>query len=117
MRPMRLRRTGIVTVAGGLLLVSGMHPLTFGGDASSRLQIVGIEVVGNLVEVTLANPGTDVITGKVVIQVTVDEGSTLVFVPFTVWGGQKVSVDWVSPMPPGPTAPLVGIIVDDGAPI
>ena len=60
--------------------------------------------------------GADVITGKVVIQVLVDGGSNLVFVPFTTWGGQKISVVWASPMPLGPT-PRVGIIVDDGAPI
>ena len=116
MRPTRLRRTGIATVAGGLLLVSGMHPLTFGGDTSSPLQILGRKVVGNLVEVTLLNPGTDVITGKVVIQVVTEGGPNLVLIPFTAWGGQKVSVVWAFPTPPGPD-PRVGIIVDDGAPI
>ena len=116
MRPTRLRQTGAMAVAGGLLLVSGTAPLTFGGDAKSLLQIVGKKQTGNLVEVTLLNPGAKTITGKVVIQVATGGGSTLAVVPFTVWGGQKISVVWTAP---NPTDQIIkfGIIVDDGAPI
>jgi hypothetical protein len=105
-----------VAVAGGLLLVSGVPPLTFGGDATSLLRIVGQKQTGNLVEVTLLNPGARTVTGKVVIQLATDGGSTLAVVPFTVWGGQKVSVVWSAP---NPTDSIIrfGIIVDDGAPI
>lgn len=116
MRPTRLRQTGAMAVAGGLLLVSGVIPLTFGGGKTSPLKVVGQKAIGNLVEVTLLNPGTRTITGKVVIEVATDGGMTLALVPFTVWGGQKVSVVWVSPTPQD-TIQQVGIIVDDGAPI
>ena len=115
MRPTRLRRTGSA-VAGGLLLVSGMLPLTFGGGKTSPLEVVGHEQIGNLVEVTLLNPGTETITGKVVILVATDGGSTQALVPFTVWGGQKISVVWISPNPVDEVI-RSGIIVDDGAPI
>jgi hypothetical protein len=103
-------------VAGGLLLVSGAIPLALGGGKASPLKVVGQKQIGNLVEVTLLNPGTGTITGKVVIRVATDGGSTLVSVPFTVWGGQKVSVVWASPCPLDEILEA-GIIVDDGAPI
>jgi hypothetical protein len=103
-------------VAGGLLLVSGIPPLTFGGDAKSPLRVAGQKVTGNLVEVTLLNPGANTITGKVVILVATDGGTTREIVPVTVWGGQKVSVVWSAP---NPTDKIIRfwIIVDDGAPI
>ena len=116
MRPTSLRRTGIAAVAGGLLVVSGIPPLTFGGAASSPLKVVGHKQIGNLVEVTLLNPGTLTITGKVVVEVSTDGGPDQVVYPFTVWGGQKISVVCLSPVPPDQTGP-VRIIVDDGAPI
>lgn len=116
MRPTSLRRTGIAAVAGGLLVVSGIPPLTFGGVASSPLKVVGHKQIGNLVEVTLLNPGTLTITGKVVVDVSTDGGPAPVVIPFTVWGGQKISVVFLAPVPPDQTGPA-RIIVDDGAPI
>jgi hypothetical protein len=116
MRPTCLRRTGIAAVAGGLLVVSGFPPLTFGGTASSPLKVVDHKRVGNLVEVTLLNPGTLAVTGSVVIEVSTDGGRDWVVFPFTVWGGQKISLELTSPVPEDQTGP-VRIIVDDGAPI
>lgn len=115
MRPMWLRRAGAIAVVGGVLLVSGIPPLTFGGAKTSPLKVIGQKQVGNLVEVTLLNSGTRTVTGKVVVKVTTDGGTNLAFVPFTVWGGQKVSVVWVSPVPLDPDQ-KTQIIVDDGAP-
>ena len=115
MRPSWLRQTGAIAVAGGVLLVSGFSPLTFGGATTSPLKVVDQKQVGNLVEVTLLNSGTKTVTGKVVVRVSTDGGTNLAFVPFTVWGGQKVSVVWVSPVPLDP-GEKVQIIVDDGAP-
>ncbi len=116
MRPTRLQRSGVTAVAGGLLLVSGLHPLTYGGEASPPLWLVGTKAIGNVVEVSLLNPGKELITGKVVITATVDGERTMAEVPFTAWGGQKVYVNWVAPAPVG-QIDRVGIIVDDGAPI
>jgi len=103
-------------VAGGLLLVSGVPSLTFGGAASSPLKVVGHKQIGNLVEVTLLNPGTLTITGKVVVETSTDGGLVPVVLPFTVWGGQKISVVWLLPTPTD-ESDGVKIIVDDGAPI
>jgi hypothetical protein len=116
MRPTRLQRSGITAVAGGLLLVSGLHPLTYGGDASLPLWLAGVKAVGNVVEVTLLNPGKGLVTGKVVIAATADGERTMAEVPFTAWGGQKVYVKWAAPAPVE-QIDRVGIIVDDGAPI
>lgn len=116
MRPTCLRRTGVAAVAGGLLLVSGVPSLTFGGAASSPLKVVGHNQIGNLVEVTLLNPGTLTITGKVVVEASTDGGPAPVVLPFTVWGGQKISVVWLAPANED-SADRVRIIVDDGAPI
>lgn len=115
MRPTRLRQTGTALVAGGLLLVSGTLPLTFGGAATSPLAVIGPTQTGNSVEVTLLNPGPQTVTGKVVIELGTNGKSTLAVVPFTVWGGQKVSVVFTPPTPLGEII-RVGIIVDDGAP-
>jgi len=105
-----------MAVAGGVLLVSGLPSLTFGGGTTSPLKVVDQKQVGDRVEVTLFNSGLKSITGKLVFQVMLGGRANLVFVPFTVWGGQKVSVVWV---PPDPLQPVeeAGIIVDDGAPI
>ena len=73
-------------------------------------------IIGTLVELTLINPGQDQVTGKVVVEVTVDGKRTIAQVPFTVWGGQKVFVEWAAPAPVQQIG-RVGIIVDDGAPI
>ena len=116
MRPTSLRRTGIAAVAGGLLVVSGFPPLTFGGAASSPLKVVGHKQIGNLVEVTLLNPGTLTITGNLVVEVSTDGGPAKVVIPVKVWGGQKISVVTLTPVPPDQVGP-VRIIVDDGAPI
>ena len=116
MRPTRLQRTGATAVAGGLLLVSGLHPLTYGGEASAPIWIAGYKVIGALVELTLINPGQELVTGKIVVEVTLDGKRTLAQVPFTVWGGQKVFVKWAAPAPVD-QIDRVGIIVDDGAPI
>jgi len=116
MRPTRLQRTGATAVAGGLLLVSGLHPLTYGGEASAPIWIAGYKVIGALVELTLINPGQELVTGKIVVEVTLDGKRTLAQVPFTVWGGQKVFVKWSAPAPVDQIG-RVGIIVDDGAPI
>jgi hypothetical protein len=56
------------------------------------------------------------VTGKIVVEVTVDGKRTFAQVPFTVWGGQKVFVEWAAPAPVQQIG-RVGIIVDDGAPI
>ena len=116
MRPTCLRRTGVMAVAGGLLAVSGFPPLTFGGAASSPLKVVGHKQIGNLVEVTLFNPGTLTVTARVVVEGTTDDGPARMVIPVRVWGGQKVSVVFLAPVEPGETGP-VRIIVDDGAPI
>jgi hypothetical protein len=67
-------------------------------------------------EFTLVNAGVRALAGQLVLEVEIDGRRVLALIPFSVWGGQKVSVSWV------PTAPeeriiQVGIIVDDGAPI
>jgi hypothetical protein len=116
MRPTRLQRTGATALAGGLLLVSGIHPLTYGREASAPIWMAGYKIIGTLVELTLINPGQGLVTGNVVIEVTVDGKRTVAHVPFTVWGGQKVFVKWASPAPVE-QIDRVGIIVDDGAPI
>ena len=116
MRPTCLRRTGIAAVAGSLLAVSGFPPLTFGGAASSPLKVVGHNQIGNLVEVTLFNPGTLTITGQMVVELSTDDGPVRMVVPVKVWGGQKISVVLLAPAPTDLTGP-VRIIVDDGAPI
>jgi hypothetical protein len=90
--------------------------LTYGGDASLPIWLAGTEVIGNVVEVTLLNPGKGLVTGKVVIEAAVDGKRATTQVPFTVWGGQKVYVNWVAPAPVQ-QIDRVGIIVDDGAPI
>ena len=117
MRPTWLRRTGVMAVAGGVLLVSGLPPLASGGGTASPLKVVGLKQIGNLVEVVLFNSGTTEITGKLVIPVTTGGAKNLVFLPFTVWGGQKVSLVWQPPIPLEPIEQEAGIIVDDGAPI
>jgi hypothetical protein len=111
-----LRRTGIAAVAGGLLAVSGFPALTFGGAASSPLKVVGHKQIGNLVEVTLFNPGTLTITGQVVVEASTDDGPARITIPVRVWGGQKISVVFLAPVEPRETG-QVRIIVDDGAPI
>jgi hypothetical protein len=116
MRPTRLQRTGATAVAGGLLLVSGLHPLTYGGEASAPIWVAGYKMIGTLVELTLMNPGQDLVTGKVVVEVTVDGKRIIAHLPFTVWGGQKVFVKFAAPAPVEQIG-RVGIIVDDGAPI
>jgi hypothetical protein len=93
-----------------------MNSLTFGGEASAPIWMAGYKVIGNLVELTLINPGQELVTGKVVVEVTVDGMRTLAEVPFTVWGGQKVCVKFAAPAPVQQIG-RVGIIVDDGAPI
>jgi hypothetical protein len=105
-----------MAVAGGVLLVSGLPPLASGGGTVSPIKVVGLKQIGNLVEVVLFNSGTTEITGKMVIPVTTSGAKNLVFIPFTVWGGQKVSLVWQSPVPLEPFQEA-GIIVDDGAPI
>jgi hypothetical protein len=90
--------------------------LTFGGAASSPLKVVGHKQIGNLVEVTLFNPGTLTITGTVVVPVSTDGAAGLMSFPFTVWGGQKVSIVWLAPVTTDKSGPA-RIIVDDGAPI
>ena len=116
MRPICLRRTGVMAVAGGLLAVSGFPPLTFGGAATSPLKVVGHKQIGNLTEVTLFNPGTLTITGKVMVEASTDDGPTTMVIPFIVWGGQKISLVFLLPILPGESG-QARIIVDDGAPI
>ena len=116
MRPTRLQRTGVTAVAGGLLLVSGLHPLTYGREASAPIWMAGCKIIGTLVELALMNPGEDLATGTVVVEVTINGKRTIAQVPFTVWGGQKVFVKWAAPAPVD-QIDRVGIIVDDGAPI
>jgi len=116
MRPTRLQRTGATAVAGGLLLISGLHPLTYGGEASASIWMAGYKIIGTLVELTLINPGQGLVTGKVIVELTFDGKRSVAQLPFTVWGGQKVFVKWVAPAPVEQIG-RVGIIVDDGAPI
>jgi len=98
----------VVAVAGGLLLVSGIPPLTFGSSKASML--------GDFAEITQPDPGAMTITGQTASSV-VDYGSAMrKLLPIIVWGGQKISlvVGLLNPRNPIPTC---GIIVDDGAPI
>jgi hypothetical protein len=108
MRPTRLRRTGVVAVAGGLLLVSGIPPLTFG---SSK-----VSVLGDLAEPTQPDPGAMTAIGETVDPVDGWGDAMRKYIPIGVWGGQKISlvIGFRSPLSP---LPRCGIIVDDGAPI
>lgn len=104
----------MTALAGGLLLMPGPGPFA-SGDSGAGLQIVGFGQLGNQVEVRLFQAGDGVIRGRLILQVLIDGEVALVTLPFTVYGGQRVSIRWVSPAPVGQIH-RVGIIVDDGTP-
>ena len=113
MRTTRPTRSSVTAVAGGLLLASVATPLVAAGG--SALHVTCIQV-GQIVEVTLLNSGQRELVGQVVLEVEINGQRSLALVPFQVYGGQKISVQWVSRAPLD-GVPRVGIIVDDGAPI
>jgi hypothetical protein len=115
MRPARCYKTGVTALAGGLLLLSGVNSV-LAKEGPSGLYVASVKQLGDIVEVTLVNPNSGALTGKLVVTAVVDGKTTLAVVPFTAWGGQKVFVVWVSPTPTDGVSG-VGIIVDDGAPI
>jgi hypothetical protein len=80
------------------------------------MMMADYRVVGNMVELSLFNPGQDLVTGKVIVEAASDGKRTTQEVPFSAWGGQKVFVKVASPAPAKQIG-RVGIIVDDGAPI
>jgi len=112
MRTTRLTRSSVTAVAGGLLLVS-VAPIV---AADGSVLHVTCKQVGQIVEVTLLNSGQHELVGQVVLELELDGQRSLALIPFKVWGGQKIAVQWVSGAPLR-GLPKVGIIVDDGAPI
>ena len=116
MRPTRAYRSSVTALAGGLLLLSGIQPAFLASEGSSTPYIASYKQIGDVVGVTLVNPGTKAQTGRLVLALLVDGEKTLAVVPFTVMGGRKAFVSWVSPASIEGVI-RVGIIVDDGAPI
>jgi hypothetical protein len=112
MRTTRLTRSSVTAVAGGLLLASAAPLVAADGSALH----VACKQVGQIVEVTLLNSGQRELVGQVVLQVEIDGQRSMALIPFKVWGGQKITVQWDSGAPVR-GVPTVGIIVDDGAPI
>jgi hypothetical protein len=108
------KRLGFTAVAGGLLIASGTSPITFGDDGPPLLLSSG--KVGDLLQFTVTNPGNQVRSGSLVVEMVLDGRRTQEVIPVTVWGGQKI---FVSLEVPSTAASLIqaGIIVDDGAPI
>jgi hypothetical protein len=116
MRPTRTYRTGITALAGGLILLSGVTPAPAAKGGAGTLQIASVKLVGDAVEVTLVNTGSETLRATLVFEVVVDGERTLAMVPVTAWGGQKVFVKWGASGAVDQIGGL-GIIVDDGAPI
>ena len=116
MRQTHRFRTGVTALAGGLVLLSGVNPVLSAKDGSTALYVASYKLIGDVVEVTLVNPGSKAVSGTLVFEVVVHGERTLATVPFTVWGGQKVFVKWGSSGAIDQVGGL-GIIVDDGAPI
>jgi len=116
MRSQSLMRMGASAVAGGLFLVSATAPVALAKDGPDQLYLAGTEQNGGWMEFTLLNVGLRALTGQLVLEVEIDSQRSLALLPFSVWGGHKITVSWDS------TSPVeriiqVGIIVDDGAPI
>jgi len=112
MRPTHSFRTGVTALAGGLILLSGVNPVLFAKEGSTALHVASCNQIGDVVEVTLVNPGSKALSGTLVFEVVVDGERTLATVRFTVWGGQKVFVKWASSGAIDQIGGL-GIIVDD----
>jgi hypothetical protein len=109
-----LRKAGMTAVAGGLLFASGASPITYADDGNP--QLLGFRQFGDLILITVFNPGHQVRSGTLVLEVMSEGRPTTMVVPFTVWEGQKVCVSVA--LPSSSSRPIqVGLIVDDGAPI
>jgi len=103
-------RKGMTAAAGGLLLFSQVP-----AGGTGQAQVDSVRMIGNLVEILVSLPGDGPVSGRVVLLVTVDGRSTVVTLPFTASEGQKVFVQWPSPMRLD-AVPPAGVIIDDGPP-
>lgn len=112
MKHSRIWERGLA-LAGGLMLVPGT-PALFAGDASS-VDVVSARVVGDTVEIVLANGSGGAVSGVVVLLVQIDGTRGLMSVPFTIEEGQKTFVH-VPAAGAAVEVIQVGVIVDDGTP-
>ncbi len=115
MDPSKKRQVGMTAVAGGLLLLSGSIPITFGEDSHAGLVVLSYKYSGDAAGVTVRNAAKTLKTGTVVAEVKIDGKSTLMLQRFVVSGGNKVFVKVAIPNRKTKITRM-GIIVDDGAP-
>jgi hypothetical protein len=103
-------RKGMTAAAGGLLLVSPAP-----ADGPGQPQIDSVRLIGNLVEILVMVPGDEPASGRVVLLATVGGSPTVITIPFRATEGQKIFVQWQSPVRLD-GIPRAGVIIDDGPP-
>ncbi|MCP3978892.1 MAG: hypothetical protein GY716_06115 [bacterium] len=100
-------------VAGTVLVAAGMSPAVFSG--SDGLIVQSVTVQGDVVHVVVSNPGTETVTATVSIQVRTASKETGSMLPVTVFGGQKVFVQFAMGAQVREII-AAGVIIDDGSP-
>ena len=100
-------------LVGTAILLAGAGSVILGGDPA--LKIEGIAVKGNVVQISVLNPGPGTLSATLFVRVLIENREVGALSPMTVPGGQRSSAE--IPMPaPVEGVIAVGVILDDGSP-
>lgn len=108
------KRGTILTFAACLLMATGAGPAALGGTPA--LQVAGVSVNGNTLEVQVVNTGDQALTGTVTARVLLGGEEVSALAVIQVPGKGRIHVDLVFPASETPIIPL-GVILDDGPPL
>ena len=107
----------VAITGAAVFALGGTLPALADIGRTSGIQIAGYAVVGNLVQVTVVNPGDSTLTATIFIE-AVTTGGDLVraSAPLRIEGGQKTFVGIPVAAPGVDEVIQFGVVLDDGSP-
>lgn len=115
MRPSVRQLRRWTAVAGTLAVAAGSGSAILGDGSDATLSIDGYSILGDVIQVTVHNPGMDDLTGTVFVRAMLEDREMAGSSSVTVSGGHKAFVEIPMPAPVRAVIDL-GVVLDDGSP-